>query len=332
LFRRVPGEQADFIRSMNAKFLAQNHQTQYAQSPPSTPSPKMIAPYLNSTANRVMVPTLVGDPVSIYPLPGTHTYPRGIKLQSGVLLADSTIFEPQHSISLSFSLDSGDSWSPYGIVVASPAADIQLNNAFLLELPSGRFLCAFRAHTQALSAVGAEEKPGGQNEGYIYYRLMIYYSDDAGETWQYLSTPVEEPGPSHGNWEPFLRLSNSGMLQFYCSRELGGRDQDSLMRVSRDEGISWSEPQIISGFEMETRDSMLGLQKIVPGSGNLMAVFESVEEKGDGIVFEGRFGIWSVMSRDDGITWGERRLIYESHISDAQSNEYISELSQNHFK
>jgi hypothetical protein len=265
---------------MNAKFLAQKPQTQYAQSPSNTPSPKMIAPYLNSTVNRIMVPTLVGDPVSIYPLPGTQTYPRAIKLQSGILLAASTIFEPQHSISFAISLDSGTSWSPYGNVVKSPKPDIQLNNAFLLELPSGRLLCTFRAHTQALSAVGAIEKPGGQNEGYLYYRLVIYYSDDAGETWHYLSTSVEEPGSSHSNWEPFLSLSNSGALQFYYSRELGGRDQDNLMRVSHNEGISWSGPQIISGREIETRDGMLGLQEIVPGSGHLMAVFESVEGEG----------------------------------------------------
>jgi len=92
---------------------------------------------------------------------------------------------------------------------------------------------------------------------------VIYFSDDAGETWQHLSTPVQEPGLTHGNWEPFLRLSNSGVLQFYYSRELGSRDQDNLMRVSHDEGLSWSEAQIISGLEMETRDGMLGLEEIV---------------------------------------------------------------------
>jgi hypothetical protein len=69
------------------------------------------------------------------------------------------------------------------------------------------------------------------------------------------------------------------------------------MRVSHDEGLSWSEAQIISGLEIETRDGMLGVQKIVPGSGHLMAVFESVEEKGDGTVFEGRFGIWAEFKR-----------------------------------
>lgn len=230
LFTKAPGDNAEFTLLMDAIFLA-------VTSPSATPLPKSKAPHDNST-NRVMIPRLVGDPVSVYPPPGKQTYPRAIKLQSGVLLAASTILEPEQSISLSSSLDAGLSWTPYSTVVKSPTLDLQLNNPFLLELPSGRLLCALRAHTQALSAVGAEEKPGGQNEGYLYYRLVIYYSNDAGDTWQHLSTPVQEPGPTHGNWEPFLRLSNSGVLQFYYSRELGGRDQDNLMRVSHDEGLS----------------------------------------------------------------------------------------------
>jgi hypothetical protein len=86
------------------------------------------------------------------------------------------------------------------------------------------------------------------------------------------------------------------------------------MRVSHDEGISWSDPPIISGLDMETGNGMLGVQEVVPGSGNLMGVFESVEEKGDGIVFVDRFEVWSVMSRNDGDTWDERRRIYESQI------------------
>jgi hypothetical protein len=327
LFRKAPGDQVEFIDLLDAILLAQGLDIKHFPSPSSTPEPYLKAPHDNST-DRVVAPRLVGDPVFVYPSPGKQTYPRAVKLQSGVLLAASTILEPEQSITLSSSLDAGISWIPYSTVVKSPAPDIQLNNPFLLELPSGRLLCALRAHTKALSAVAAEEKPGGQNEGYLYYRLVIYFSDDAGETWQHLSTPVQEPGPTHSNWEPFLRLSNSGVLQFYYSRELGGRDQDNLMRVSHDEGLSWSEAQIISGLEMETRDGMLGLQEIVPGSGHLMAVFESVEEKGDGTVFEGRFGIWGVVSTDDGITWGERKLIYESYIWDAQTGEYISKLLQ----
>jgi hypothetical protein len=98
------------------------------------------------------------------------------------------------------------------------------------------------------------------------------------------------------------------------------------MIFSHDECNSWSDPRVISGLDMATRDSMLGIQEIVPGSGNLMAVFESVGEIGDGLTFEERFAIWSVISRDDGITWGERRLIYKSYVWDAQAGGYISEF------
>jgi hypothetical protein len=166
LFPKAPGDQVEFVRLMNAKFLAQNPERKHVPSPFATPLPRLKMPYDNSTS-RVMTPRLVGDPVSVYPPPGKQTYPRAIKLQSGALLAALTILEPEQSISLSSSLDAGISWIPYSTVVKSSTPDIQLNNPFLLELPSGRLLCAFRAHTQVLSAVGAEEKPGGQNEGYL---------------------------------------------------------------------------------------------------------------------------------------------------------------------
>ena len=197
-----------------------------------------------------------------------------------------------------------------------PGSNTQLNNAFLLELPSGRLLCALRAHDQHPEAIGAEEKPGGQKEGYLYFRLIIYYSDDVGRSWKFLSTPTQEAGSKHGNREPLLRLSNKGELQFYYSRELGDRDQNNLMRLLHNGGISWSAPSIVSGEGLAMRDGMIGVQEVVPGSGHLMAVFESVEETGDGTSFDAWFGIWSVMSRDDGKTWGERRMIYEAYTWD----------------
>lgn len=173
LLPKAPGDKIEFIRLMNAKFLVQDPEIKNVASPSAASFPKSQAPHDNST-NRVVIPRLVGDPVPVYPPPGKQTYPRAIKLQSGVLLAASTILEPEQSISLSSSLDAGISWMPYSNVVKSPTPDLQLNDPFLLELPSGRLLCALRAHTPALSAVGAEEKPGGQNEGYLYYRLVIY--------------------------------------------------------------------------------------------------------------------------------------------------------------
>jgi len=281
---------------------------------------------LSFTTPPILKPSLIGTPSLLYPQPGKQTYPRAIKLRSGILLASFTVYDPENAIQLAVSLDQGVSWAPHGIVLSKPASEATpLDNGFLFELPSGRILCAFRAHTKAPEALNAEEKPGGQNEGYLYFRLMIYHSDDDGKTWKYLSTPTQEPGTANGNWEPFLRLSNSGNLQFFYSRELGGgRDQDNLMRVSHDQGVTWSDAKIVTGKDLVTRDGMIGIQEVVPGTGHLMAVFETVEEKGDGTVFEARFEVWSVTSRDDGNTWGERRLIYDSWFGDAGAPNSLS--------
>jgi Neuraminidase (sialidase) len=262
-----------------------------------------------STTSRQL--TLVGPPITLHPSPGAQTYPRAIKLRSGVFLGVVTTFEPQNGILVSISNDSGASWSPHSTIMLAPEPNVQLNNAFLLETSTNRILCAFRCHTLKPEAIGVDEKPGGLNEGYLYYKLLLYYSDDLGITWHYLSTPVQESGPVHGLWEPFLRLSNKGDLQFYYSREAGNRDQDNLLRISKDGGLTWSTEVFVSGSGLATRDGMMGIQELEAGSGKLMSVFESVEEKGDS--FEGRFSLWNTFSSDDGHSWGYRRLLYESY-------------------
>lgn len=282
-------------------------------------------------------PTLINAPALLYPQPGKQTYPRATKLRSGALLASLTVYDPDNAIQLAVSHDDGSTWAAHGTVLSKPAAEhTALDNSFLLELPSGKLLCAFRAHEMKAEALGKEEKPGGLNEGYLFFRLLVYGSDDGGRTWAYLSTAAEEPGPSNGLWEPFLRIAGAdarkkkhaggdgdggwdGEVQFYYSREMGGgRDQDNLMRVSRDGGSSWSDARTVSGAGLQTRDGMVGIQEIGgEGSGELIAVFETVEEKGDGTVFGARFEVWSVMSRDGGASWGERRMIYDSWHGEA---------------
>lgn len=275
------------------------------------PSPSHVADLEQPSTRPDLVPKISGPAVELYTPPGPQTYPRVIKLRSGNLLAVLATYEPENTIALSISQDQGISWHPYGFVATAQASNIQVGNAFLLELPSTRLLAAYRRHTLKQEAVGVEEKPGGQNEGYLYYKLMIYFSDDVGKTWHYLSTPVQGPGPRHGLWEPFLRLANNGSLQLFYSQEEGGRDQDNLMRVSSDGGKTWSGQIFVSGQDMATRDGMMGIQELEVGSGVLMAVFESVEEKAEEGHFEARFEVWCSISRDDGNTWGERRMIYD---------------------
>jgi hypothetical protein len=75
LFRRNPGDEAAFLRTINAKFSAQQAQEHFASLSERLWS-KIKAPYLDSMTSRVVVPRLVGRPASIYPPAGMQTYPR----------------------------------------------------------------------------------------------------------------------------------------------------------------------------------------------------------------------------------------------------------------
>ena len=140
---------------------------------------------------------------------------------------------------------------------------------------------------------------------YTYFRITVTYSDDQGKSWKYLSAPASDIGPVNGNWEPFLRLALDGSIQIYYSRENSATDQDSLERVSTDGGKTWSSARTISGSGITARDGMLGVATIA-GS-NLMAVFESETN--------GVFNIMSITSADDGKTWSNRRIVYESTVT-----------------
>ena len=170
-----------------------------------------------------------------------------------------------------------------------PSNANDIDNPYILQLPSGRILCAFRNHSKDPS-----------NAAYIYFRITVAYSDDIGKSWKYLSQPAADPGPVNGNWEPFLRNAQDGSLQIYYSRENSAADQDTLERTSTDGGATWTESQTISGTDITARDGMTGVTT-VSGS-TVMAVFESETS--------GTFTINAITSTDDGKTWGDRKTIY----------------------
>ena len=187
------------------------------------------------------------------------------------------------------STDGGQSWAAQGEVMRGPSNANDIDNPYVLQLPSGRVLCACRNHSKDPSS-GA----------YTQFRITVTYSDDNGKTFKYLSQPASDPGPVNGNWEPFLRNAQDGSLQIYYSRENSAADQDTLERSSTDGGATWTDASTISGADITSRDGMTGVVTI---SGNtVMAVFESESN--------GLFTIMSITSSDDGKTWGNRATVY----------------------
>lgn len=221
------------------------------------------------------------------------TYPRATRLSDNSLLGIYTQTSGgNHILQTVRSTNNGASWTPLGIVDTASNTAKDLDNGFVHQLPSGRVLAAFRNHDRIA---------GG---GYSFYRITVCVSDDAGKSWQYLSTPASDPGGVTGNWEPFLQTALDGSLQLYYSRENAGDDQDSLLRRSTDGGASWSSAQVISGADVTARDGMLGVARTAADSKEKVAIFES----GMG----GRFTVHTVQSFDDGANWQNRSLVYSA--------------------
>lgn len=208
---------------------------------------------------------------------GDGTYPRATRLQDGSILGVHTAFQGgANIISATRSLDHGVTWTPVSEITRGIG---DIDNAFPVQLPSGKILCAFRNHTK------------DENGHYTWYRITICSSIDNGASWQFLSTADEVSlwecsyflldelltfwkNGTTGLWEPFMRIARDGSLQLYYSLELARNDQDSIQRISYDEGSSWGSERTISGAGLEARDGMLGL---APYDDKLIAVFETNE-------------------------------------------------------
>ncbi|KAI0976269.1 glycoside hydrolase family 93 protein [Xylaria arbuscula] len=218
-------------------------------------------------------------------------YIRVTNLKSGGLLAGYAATDgSDHVLRAAISTNGGGSWSHQGEVYRANKTTHDIDNAFPLQLSSGRILYAYRNH----------DRPDGST--FTYYRITVSYSDDNGATWKYLSTVSQRAASGvNGLWEPFLRIANDGTLQCYYSGENSSTDQDGYMRTSSNGGASWSSPITISGSNVISRDGMIGVANI-DNNGNLIAVFENTEA--------GYFTIDYVLSHNDGDSWGQRGRLY----------------------
>ncbi|KAI0198282.1 glycoside hydrolase family 93 protein [Astrocystis sublimbata] len=216
-------------------------------------------------------------------------YIRVASLKDGSLLAGYAASEGNEKVlRTARSTNGGQSWSRQGEVARADLGSSDLDNAFPLQLSSGRILYAYRNH----------DRPNGN---FTYYRITVSYSDDNGKTFQFLSNVAERSASGvNGLWEPFMRIADDGSLQCYYSAENNQDDQDGFMRRSTNGGQTWSDPITVSGAGLTTRDGMIGVAKI--NGSNLIAVFENTEI--------GKFSIDSVFSHDDGNSWGERARVY----------------------
>ena len=80
---------------------------------------------------------------------GTGTYPRANFLKDGSILGAYTAFENGNNVIRTVrSTNGGVSWQALGTVAQGPSNANDIDNPYVLQLPSGRVLCAYRNHSK----------------------------------------------------------------------------------------------------------------------------------------------------------------------------------------
>ncbi len=206
-----------------------------------------------------ILPRAVGPSGGQVQVDGGGVYMRASRLYDGSLLGGYAAQDgADHVLRTARSSDEGATWQLVGEVARQPSANHDLDNAFPIQLPSGRLLFAFRNHD-----LNGDKSPS-------YFRITVTYSEDNGVSWKFISQ-VDERAASgkNGLWEPFMRIARDGSVQLYYSSENNAGDQDNLMKTSRDGGQSWEGPYPVSGQGLTSRDGMTAVADI-DGNGNLM--------------------------------------------------------------
>jgi len=149
-----------------------------------------------------------------------------VHLRDGSWLAAYTIGRsPNNAVRVKRSFDDMRTWT-WISEVGEGGRD--LDNANLYQRPDGVVLLAMRSVVLGKS-----------------YRINVYQSVDAGNSWQFLSmvdrNEDEKPG---GLWEPFLLGLPDGRLACFYANETHATDQPPYSqiiseRISDDGGLSW---------------------------------------------------------------------------------------------
>ncbi|XXG99741.1 hypothetical protein Hte_006082 [Hypoxylon texense] len=224
------------------------------------------------------------------------TYPRLARLSDGGILSISSYTDgDERVLRVARSDDDGATFGVVGEVARSTG---DMDNGFLLQLPSGTVLAAFRNHDK--NADGA----------YTYFRISVCRSDDGGRTWTFAAQAAEQAASAdgfNGLWEPFMRLGKDGGVQLTYSGELSQTNQETFRTLSYDGGATWASPVNLHlhGDTQQFRDGMQGIaatRDAATGQDALVMVFEVKD--GD------YFYVGTVTSYDDGSTWGNRNTIF----------------------
>jgi len=214
-----------------------------------------------------------------------------LRLRSGGILMAYLVKDHHEDCSIFFrtSTDECRTWSPRRKFEMPPGYSgyTGMNNNRMIQLASGRVLAAAW-------------------EGYAKGRVIIgftLYSDDDGVTWK-KSTDVDirdiDPSNKAGAQEPAVVELKDGRVMMIIRNNLGFIARS----YSSDQGQTWSSPELIRELEAPLAPASIAR---LPQTGDLLLVWNNNKAE--------RRPLHSAISRDDGKTWENIRVIDDAKIS-----------------
>lgn len=225
-------------------------------------------------------------------------YPRGVQLEhheeaTGTIVASVTTFTERGGEAAIFrSADEGASFEQISSIPLSQfngQKGLCCGSIFELpqqigDMPAGTLLYS--------ASVGQDDGPDRRMD------LDIWQSQDAGESWSYLSTCASARN-SGGLWEPEFSVDDRGRLVCHYADETDHLDgTQSLVRVVSEDGVTWGDRSYTVRATDEGRRAGMPVVRTLP-DGRYVMIFEVC----------GRTGQYdcAAYSRysDDGWDWGD---------------------------
>jgi Neuraminidase (sialidase) len=184
------------------------------------------------------------------------------------------------------SFDEGKTWSDQFVMTPWPGFMI-MHNAKVRVLSSGRIVAPVERLSVPVSATGNDHR------GYV---ATVYYSDDDGYTWLKSDNEVDMY-PLEAQESHVVELKDGRlMLVFRTYSGYAGR------AYSSDKGATWSKGELIKELKMSSNASPITVDRI-PSTGDLLLTRCTGGEEGRRTPFV------SVISKDDGVTWENEKVI-----------------------
>lgn len=204
-----------------------------------------------------------------------------------------------------FSEDEGASWSDPKVLTPSKERICQVFNDKLLRLSNDRILAPAELRVDI-----------GLNNDHRGFVCATWYSDDDGHIWHRSDNDVNMLEQGIESQEPHLVELRDGRV-FMLFRTYSGYVGRAH---SEDMGRTWSKGEIINDLNLPMNSSALHVSRIA-STGDLLLVRSTgnggkepgekprVLNRGDGNKHYIRTPFTSVISRDEGETWDNERII-----------------------